>query len=61
MSSSCVGVLGAGDDIVGHLEHELGELGLVEARLAQVLQILGVDGGVGDEAAGQARQRGLAG
>ncbi len=54
------GVLGAGDDVVGHLEDELGELAVIEARFAQVLQILGVDGGVGDEAAGQARERRLA-
>jgi hypothetical protein len=55
-----LGVLGAGDDIVGNLEHELGELGFVEARFAQVLQVLGVDGGVDDEAAGEARQSALA-
>ena len=54
-------VLGAGDDVVGDLEDELGELGLVKAGFAKVLQILRIDRRVGDEPARQARQRRLAG
>ena len=54
-------VLAARDDVVGDLEDELGELALIEARFAQVLQILGVDGRIGDEAAREARQSALAG
>ncbi len=61
MSSVLRRVLGAGDDVVGDLEDELGELGLIQAGFAQVLQILRIDGRVGDEPARQARQRRLAG
>ena len=38
MSSSRVAILGACDDVVGELEHELGEAVLAEARLAELLQ-----------------------
>ena len=39
MSSSCSANFGLGDDVVGEVEHELGQLVVVERRLAQLFQI----------------------
>ena len=62
MSSSWLGEFRARDDGVGEAQYEIGELAVVEARVAQRLEILlGDDRGVGDEPARQARERALAG